>query len=162
MTSPNEANSEASTVDTDARWKEIQELSHEIAYSERVPSRIESALCGAVVRAREAMQEVAQLKALQSASAPQSETPAGGTPRAEDAEAEYHRWQEYVKQYGHLPEAMEQAPEEADPFWIARQLERELAAAHARVDWTIEDNAKKALAVALAKRDGSTGDKEKS
>jgi hypothetical protein len=50
----------------------------------------------------------------------------GETPRTDDAEAEYHRWQEYAKQYGHLPEAMEQAPEEADPFWIARQLERAL------------------------------------
>ena len=68
QSSPTEANSEAFTVDTDARWKEIQELSHEIAYSDRVPSRIESALCGAVVRAREAMQEVARLKVLQSAS----------------------------------------------------------------------------------------------
>jgi hypothetical protein len=57
-----------------------------------------------------------------------SEKNGEGTPRTDDAEAEYHRWQEYAKQYGHLPEAMEQAPEEADPFWIARRLERQSAA----------------------------------
>lgn len=47
---------------TDERWKEIQELSHEIAYSDHVPSPIESALCGAVVRAREAMSDAARYR----------------------------------------------------------------------------------------------------
>ena len=58
-----EAKGEAFTVDTNARWREIQEISYEIAYSDRVPSRVESALCGAVLRAREAMQEVERLSA---------------------------------------------------------------------------------------------------
>ena len=52
------------------------------------------------------------------------------TPRTDAAEVEFQRWNEYAKQYGHLPEAMEQAPVEADPFDIARQLERELATAN--------------------------------
>lgn len=51
------------------------------------------------------------------------------TPRTDAAEAEYNNWLKYAEQYGHIQEAMEQAPAEADPFFIARQLERELAEA---------------------------------
>ena len=47
------------------------------------------------------------------------------TPRTDEAEAEYKGWCEYSDRYGHLPEAMEQAPENGDPFAISRYLERE-------------------------------------
>ena len=50
------------------------------------------------------------------------------TPRTDAAEADYQEWMKYAKRYGHLPEAMECAPAAADPFTIARELERELAA----------------------------------
>lgn len=53
------------------------------------------------------------------------------TPRTDAAEKVYMSWQDYAKQYGHIPEAMDQAPNEADPFYIARQLETELAGANA-------------------------------
>lgn len=49
------------------------------------------------------------------------------TPITDEAEVKFQAWTLYVKQYGHLPEAMEQAPEEADPFAIARKLERHIA-----------------------------------
>lgn len=49
------------------------------------------------------------------------------TPRTDAAREAYANWHAYAKLYGHIPEAMEQAPPEADPFWIAEQLERELA-----------------------------------
>ncbi len=52
-----------------------------------------------------------------------------GTPRTDAAEDEHRSWVKYAEQYGHFPEAMEQAPDEADPFFIARQLERELSEA---------------------------------
>jgi hypothetical protein len=55
----------------------------------------------------------------------------GETPRTDAAERVYKSWQEYAKQYGHIPEAMEQAPEYADPFEISRELERDLIAAQA-------------------------------
>ncbi len=56
------------------------------------------------------------------------------TPRTDAARLEYKRWEDYVEHYGHIPEAMEQAPTEADPFEIAETLERELAAARAELE----------------------------
>ena len=53
------------------------------------------------------------------------------TPRTDAARKVYENWIGYAKQYGHLPEAMEQAPNEADPFYVADELERELSAERA-------------------------------
>lgn len=53
----------------------------------------------------------------------------GPTPMTDSAQATYESWNAYVKQYGHIPEAMEQAPDEADPFYVSRNLERLLAEA---------------------------------
>lgn len=53
------------------------------------------------------------------------------TPRTDAARTVYENWTSYAKKYGHLPEAMEQAPNEADPFYIADALERELSAERA-------------------------------
>jgi hypothetical protein len=50
------------------------------------------------------------------------------TPRTDAARIEHARWDEYAKHYWHLPEAMECAPKDADPFAVAEELERELAA----------------------------------
>lgn len=44
---------EAMAVDEDMRWAEIQRISHDIAHADRAPTDVESALCGAVVRAKE-------------------------------------------------------------------------------------------------------------
>ena len=60
--------------------------------------------------------------------------PESDTPRTDAARLEYKRWEDYVEHYGHIPEAMEQAPTEADPFDIAETLERELAAARAELE----------------------------
>lgn len=50
-------------VDEDQRWLEIQNLSAEIAYRDDPPSVIESALCGAVYRARAWHRELTRLRA---------------------------------------------------------------------------------------------------
>lgn len=44
------------TVDEGARWREIEKLSSNIAYSDPMPSPTESALCGAVTRAKDALE----------------------------------------------------------------------------------------------------------
>ena len=51
---------EAFAVDEDMLWKEIQRMSHEIAYADSPPTPLGAALCGAVVRAREAIQRAEQ------------------------------------------------------------------------------------------------------
>lgn len=58
------------------------------------------------------------------------------TPITDAAEAEYARWWKWAEQNGHLEGALEQAPEEADPFWIARKLERENADLRRRLEET--------------------------
>ena len=73
----------------DERWMEIQGMSHEIANSSRVPSRIESALCGAVVRAREAMRDAARYRWLRDASAEQYDHPIAVTQTRSDVGMRY-------------------------------------------------------------------------
>jgi hypothetical protein len=51
------------TVDEEKRWEEIQAISHEIAYSDRIPTKVDSALCGAVLRARELADELSACRA---------------------------------------------------------------------------------------------------
>lgn len=50
-------------VDEDARWIEICKISDEIAHGDTSPSKVESALCGAVWRAKEARAQIAGLEA---------------------------------------------------------------------------------------------------
>lgn len=49
-------------VDRGARWTEIQALSRKVASKDGAPTEIESALCGAVVRARDALEENEHLR----------------------------------------------------------------------------------------------------
>lgn len=53
-------NEQGLTVDQDARWQEIQRMSDAIALRGEPPSELESALCGAVWRAREALKALTQ------------------------------------------------------------------------------------------------------
>lgn len=55
------------------------------------------------------------------------------TPRTDAAKEEYLSWCAYSKQYAHIPEAQDQAPPEADPFWISANLEKELTAANQEI-----------------------------
>jgi hypothetical protein len=64
----------ASSVDQVSRWEEIQALSRKVASQDRAPTEVESALCGAVVRAREWLEELEATKELLAAS--RSEKPA--------------------------------------------------------------------------------------
>lgn len=54
------------------------------------------------------------------------------TPLTDAAQEKYSQWCEYASRYISFPEAQDQAPEEADPFWIARKLERQLTAERAK------------------------------
>jgi hypothetical protein len=56
------------------------------------------------------------------------------TPRTDAAWEQYALWISYMDKYGHLEGVAEQAPADADPFHVARTLERELAAATARAE----------------------------
>ncbi len=51
------------TVDVDARWLEIQSISNRIAAADTNPTELESALCGAVYRAREFQRQLTALSA---------------------------------------------------------------------------------------------------
>lgn len=55
------------------------------------------------------------------------------TPRTDEAEEVYKEWLKYSAIYGNIPEAMEQAPEDADPFAISRKLEKELTQANTEI-----------------------------
>lgn len=50
---PEGGTSNAATVDNDARWEEIQRIARRVAEQDSAPTEVESALCGAVTRARE-------------------------------------------------------------------------------------------------------------
>jgi len=50
------------TVDRAKRWERILEISKEIAYRDEPPNEVESALCGAVVRAREFAERIVTLE----------------------------------------------------------------------------------------------------
>lgn len=53
---------DAMTVDRLARWAAILEMSKAIAYRDTPPSEVESALCGAVLRAREFADHIVKLE----------------------------------------------------------------------------------------------------